>query len=194
MHQTAAQQGAQWVSVIGQNKFRHFRLRIMHRARHQHLFAHSLLLPTCANSSNSASGEPVRTGLQSRLPSTRNGRNYFLFLSLLYIGLQKAFRHSLHPGVTMRLFPTITCHIELNDPTLGRTMISFAHIANLNASARPSFSGAARASSPKANRIPLPISRQTATTRGVSKVAELLQFSRCGRLTLVPRAGAVPAP
>jgi len=74
----------------------------------------------------------------------------------------------------MPRFLPIPRRIKFDDPMFGRTMITLAHVANLNAAGGTVLLVAAQGSCSKADRIPLAIPGQTTAAFGVTEIAELL--------------------
>src|ERR1700728_324595 len=127
----------------------------------------------------------------SRLPCS--GANHYRSSSLLQIGFQKAFRHALHSKVGMWFYPPRRSRIVLQHSMIRRTMFALAYIVDLSAYAGFVLA-AACVSGRKPHRIPRSLARQSATTLGVAKVAELPQFFRRRSFMLVSRSGAVATP
>jgi hypothetical protein len=108
MHEPSTQQGSQRVGVVGQNNLGHLGLRVSDRAwgwgfvSHRR-FAFVVLLSSCILVTLAAS------------------------CFLLQIGIEKAFRHFLHPWIVVAAQPLCLREIELQLSMVDRKVIFFAH-------------------------------------------------------------------
>src|SRR5579872_5989044 len=130
---------------------------------------------------------------RSNTASTGGGLRHMLILQILDVHREKALRHALYSTIGMRPYPLIRGGIKFQKTGSRRAMPPLADVPHLNAPGVV-LQRIANRSSRKANRIPVPILRQSPASVRVSEVTEIKQIFFGRSEPFKPWSGAPPIP